>query len=761
MRNPLLKRLPRELKAEAGKYLVIFLFIVGFIGIISGDLVAGMSMKHTCDASKEKYNVEDGNFDLYFEGSQSLIDKIEEDGDVKIYENFYYQGEAAEVDANVRIYAKREEVNLESILEGEFPSDKNQIAISRTFAKNENNNLSIGDILTIDDIEYEISGFVSMPDYTTMFESSTDMMFDSARFGVAIVTDDGFERLPKEKLTYRYSWIYNDLPESEEEQNERAQNLVEIISKDSKLNFNAITGFSPAFTNQAIIFAADDIGGDTKGIEIFGYMVVIILAFIFAITINNTVYKEAKVIGTLRASGYTKWELILHYMFCPMLVVLMASIVGNVLGYTVIKDFCGNVYYSSYDLPPFVVEWNMNAFVKTTIIPVIICLCINFFTLYNKLSLSPLKFLRNDIGKKRNKKAIKLSKRTPIMRRFRLRIILQNMPNYITMVIGMLLSAVLLLFAISMPFQMDKYSETVVDNLFADYQYILKAKVDTSNKDAEKTTVSSLKTTYENRKQEEISIYGVSSDSSYIKIPSDALDKNEVYISSAYAKKYNVAKGDRITLKECYEDEFYEFSIKGIYEYPSVCAVFMNRTDLNELIGEDEDYFNVYLSSSEITDIDNLYISSVIDADAMLKVSRQLKHSMGSFMYLVDVFGVVMFMLIIYLLSKIIIERNSSSISMTKILGYKDKEINSLYIMATSIVVVISLLIAIPLSNVMVKQLWYYFLSDYPGWFEYSMDIKPLIEVFAMGIASYSVIGFVLSLMIKKTNLSIALKNAE
>ncbi|MFR4712247.1 MAG: hypothetical protein ACLUAL_11515 [Blautia wexlerae] len=36
------------------------------------------------------------------------------------------------------------------------------------------------------------------------------------------------------------------------------------------------------------------------------YIVMVIMAFVFGITISNTIRKEAGVIGTLRASGYTR-----------------------------------------------------------------------------------------------------------------------------------------------------------------------------------------------------------------------------------------------------------------------------------------------------------------------------------------------------------------------------------------------------------------------------------------------------------------------
>ena len=44
MKNPLRKRLPRELKSEFGKYFVIFFLMFATIGLVSGYLVAGNSM---------------------------------------------------------------------------------------------------------------------------------------------------------------------------------------------------------------------------------------------------------------------------------------------------------------------------------------------------------------------------------------------------------------------------------------------------------------------------------------------------------------------------------------------------------------------------------------------------------------------------------------------------------------------------------------------------------------------------------------------
>ena len=154
-----------------------------------------------------------------------------------------------------------------------------------------------------------------------------------------------------------------------------------------------------------------------------------------------------------------------------------------------------------------------------------------------------------------------------------------------------------------------------------------------------------------------------------------------VIISTAYANKLNVEEGDTITVKESYGDKEYTFHVDGVYDYPAAIAMFMPQESFNKTFDFDADSFNGYFSNTEITDIDDLYVATVITVDDMTKTSRQLKVSIGIIfmMAIFYVFGIIMFMLIVYLLSKIIIEKNAQSISMTKILGYRNSEINKIF----------------------------------------------------------------------------------
>ena len=62
---------------------------------------------------------------------------------------------------------------------------------------------------------------------------------------------------------------------------------------------------------------------------------------------------------------------------------------------------------------------------------------------------------------------------------------------------------------------------------------------------------------------------------------------------------------------------------------------------------------------------------------------------MGSYMDYFQILCILLSAVLIYLLTKLIIEKNENAISMTKILGYENKEIASLYLLSTTIMVVI------------------------------------------------------------------------
>lgn len=165
-------------------------------------------------------------------------------------------------------------------------------------------------------------------------------------------------------------------------------------------------------------------------------------------TISNTIANESSAIGTLRASGYTKGELIRHYLSMPVIVTFLAAVVGNILGYTVFKDVVVGMYYNSYSLPTYHTIWNPGAFIKTTLAPVIIMLVVNLIVIIRMMQHTPLQFLRHDLKKTKRKKAMRLP-RWSFMSRFRMRIMFQNVANYLILFVGIFFIMVMLAMAVA------------------------------------------------------------------------------------------------------------------------------------------------------------------------------------------------------------------------------------------------------------------------------------------------------------------------
>ena len=661
MRNPLNKRFLRELKGELAKYIVIFVFMTAVIGLISGFLIADGSMYDTYNKSFEKYNIEDGNFELYSKADESVIDKLEKEN-VTIYENFYKEETVVrhnnikndeDSQSTLRFYVNREEVDKVDLMEGSLPEDINEIAIDRMYA--ENNDIKVQDTLTVGSRILKVTGLVALSDYSSLFSDNSDTMFDSLKFGVGVVSQKCFDAYDDTHIHYVYSWLYDNKPEDDKEAKLMADDFVKTISANAIL-----VNYIPQYINQAIHFTGDDIGSDRSMMIVLLYVLIVIMAFVFAVTTNNTIVKEANVIGTLRASGYTRGELLRHYILLPIIVTIFGALVGNILGYTVFKDIFVATYYGSYSLPTYHTLWNADAFLLTTVVPVIIMLVINIVIIGCRLKLSPLKFLRRDLSGKQKKKAMRLPA-FGFFNRFRLRIIIQNMPNYITLFIGILFANVLLLFGIMLGPMLTHYQNEITDKLIAKHQYVLKTLVDVDDNAAEKYCVKTLATIEGRLKSEDVLVYGVKDNSIYADINTASLKDNEVYITNGYADKFRIKKGDKITLKEKYDDNEYEFTVKDMYDYPSSFAIFMSDAAFKNVFDKSEDYYSGYFSDN-ILDIDEKYVATQITLDDLTKVSRQLDRSMGETFNLVKIFAVVLFAVLMFLLTKLIVEKNTTSI---------------------------------------------------------------------------------------------------
>lgn len=869
-KNPLRRRVFRELKDEWPKYLVIFLLLTLTIGFVAGMYVANGSMLTSASEAKESQRLEEGHFSLKKEASKSAIRSMEngerkalyiyyrnkarkkadkkireefekeftkelkkqvpaasyqeaydryhdraleavrkkayrkidkkvskafqkvrkkygldkrgfEKRPTSIYENFYRDttetfqaGKNAGVrKSDVRVYKVRKDIDLASILSGKLPASENEIAIDRMHA--DNIGVTVGDTLTIDGKKFRVSGLVANVDYSCLFQKNTDVMFDALTFDVALVSEKGFDRLSG-PIVYNYSYVFTEeagsdqivRPEDDVEAREWSDDFMTVVLTQSVFDHdNEIKDFLPAYANQAITFTTTDMGSDKAMGGVLLYILVAVLAFVFAVTIRNTIQKEAPVIGTLRAAGYTRGELIRHYLAMPVIVVLLSAGVGNLLGYTAFKFTVVDMYYNSYSLPAYHTVFSTEAILKTTILPVIIMFAVNLLVISLSLRKSPLAFLRSDLSGFQKKRSLHL-RMFSFMKRFKIRVFLQNIPGYAVLFVGILFVSLLLSMAVGLPDTLDYYKSHASEMMTAKYQTMLTSWEDddghvitTGTKDAEPFGSQTL-IRKSSLNDEEVSAFGIQKNSSYVSIPSYRYSKREpaVYISKAYGDKYGVSAGDTIRLHAQFTEESYRFRVKGIYEKNTwSIAVYMPISQYREVFDLERKEFSGFFSDRKIKDIPDKYIATTLTQDSITRLCDQLDHSMGSYMVYFQYICVIVAAILMYLLTKLIIERNENAISMTKILGYHTKEIASIYLTPTTIAVLAFDLIGTFLGAWAMKYAWDIIMLQMEGWYDFTMTGAGYAKIFLFILIGYVIVMILDFLRIRKIPMGLALKN--
>lgn len=873
--SPLARRLPRELKSNLGKYLGIFALLAIIIAFGAGFLSAIESIKALNAAIPERYAVEDGRFTANFEASTEALDAVRDLG-VEVYENFSYdlplEG-GSEGAAVVRVHRVRDQVNLAHYFEGHAPDAADEIALNKNYCAN--NGLFVGDVVQVAGQPMTICGLITLPDYISSFQNNTDLMFNSVTFCVAEVSESGYASFAGEQEACTYSFTFDDKTLSVPEQADLEEDMGEALS-DAGVT---LTDFIDADDNQGIMYAAEDQEGDAVIMTALVLLVVLIVAFVFAVLTAGTIADESAIIGTLLASGYRKREIVLHNLSMPALVGLAGAVVGNAVGYGFMVDFVEGIYGGSYTYPPIETVFSWQAFLMTTAVPLALLVGITCVALLRKMRLTPLRFLRRDLTRSSRHHGMTLPEAMPFPVRFRLRAILCNMSNYLVLGFGVLFASVLFLFGAGLLPSIQGYAALTVANMPAAHQYVLKAPVelegspedraqyaalvelsqredaddidfdavaglidvgslgvadamrvvelaaelsdeldsdadelstragelldellgfvdegalDADQRDllhharliaatagidkdahlvntcgndadaiaqAEKYAVYSLEIERPtDHEMESISVYGIQEDSAYY-ADADVSD-GSVAVGQGFAEKFGLQAGDVFTLNDKYNDETHTFTMAQARGNTSDVGVYLSLDAFNAEFGNDADYFSGYLSD-EALDIESAWLASDIDEKSITGYVDQMMSSFYDIMGLFNVFAMCIYLILMYLLTKTIIERSARYISYLKVFGYTDREVSRLYVRSITLATVVFLVVAVPLAGVITEAYCNVIFASYAGHIVMVFPLEAYAEALVAGLVCYAVVAWLHVRRIKRVPLALALKVQE
>ena len=258
--------------------------------------------------------------------------------------------------------------------------------------------------------------------------------------------------------------------------------------------------------------------------------------------------------------------------------------------------------------------------------------------------------------------------------------------------------------------------------------------------------------------REEVSVYGIQPNSAYwTAIP---VANGTVVAGRGLTEKTKAQVGAPITMLNRREGKEYDVTIAQEASNAADTNLYMSIDDFNQLFGNDADYFNAYASAEELA-LDDRYVATSIVPEDMDDISNQMQESMGNIMTMMMLMAVPIYLILLYLLTKTVIDRSSRSISYMKVFGYHSGEVDGLYIHPITLFVLFSLLASIPLIIALLTGLLKVVFSRYAGNFPINIPPDRLALLVLVGMAAYAAVAALHVRRIRKVPLSLALKVQE
>ncbi len=816
--SPLNRRIPRELHHDLGKYLGLFVLIALTIAMVSGYLVAVRSIQRTLADTHDDMRTEDFSFATQFKASPEAVASVESLGaGSRVYENFYSDvslslATSGDTQMTARLYKNRVDFDRAVYWEGAAPATDSEVALDRTFATN--HNVSVGDTVTVGEKSMTVSGIMVLSDYQALVKKNSDLLFDAQTFTVCQVTDAAFDELAAGTI-YNYAVLLNDNSMSLSDRVDLEGDAAAALKNHGARVVDLVDRES----NNSMTFANDDMEGDQAMWVVLCGVLLVVCAFVFVVLTDATIEEESATIGTLLASGYRKRELVLHYLAAPAIVGVSASVVGNLVGYGLLVDVMGGLYYRSYSLPPYTTHFFWDVFAASTVAPLALLMLITLVGVLRKLRATPLAFLRHEVGRKSHRRNLPLPERWAFPARFRVRVFLRNASHFAVLFVGIMFSSLLMLYGLCMMPLVRHYSDQLADSVAADHLYLLKAPLEIDVSDAERDAAAAADELLDHEdpaadlapadladllsrasaiagdarvaaghplnsrandasaiadaekfsattldvgrlrssKSEQVTVYGVEVGSRYFKFD---VSGGKIVVGAGLARKCGLAPGSQTTFTDRYENKTYEIAPDAIGGEPTDMNVYMSRATFAELFHKSPDDFSGYASDTALALTDR-YVSSEMTPQQMREVATQMESSLGQVMRMVMMLAIPISIVLIYLLTKTVIGRSARYISYMKVFGYHSREVSALYVRSITITVLASLVLSLPLVCWLTGLLMDVVMADYSGNIELWVPWYLLVQVVAMGALSYAVVAAIHLWRIRRIGLADALKVQE
>ena len=542
--------------------------------------------------------------------------------------------------------------------------------------------------------------------------------------------------------------------------NEFSEEADDLIDEVFNIKTSNLMMFINCKDNPRIDTAADDVQINYTASIIFGILLVMLFAYVISVFIVHMIDQESSVIGALYSMGVKRRTLILSYVSVPVIVTFISGVIGTLIAILTPAGIPAQLADSLgyYSMPKIEVEITPDILIYGLVVPPVTAFIVNVLIIRGRLKKTPLALLRNEQKAVRGKELkIKGLKFIPM---FRLRQMLREMRAGLTVVLGMFMSLLVAFMALNTFVYCNRVKDYYVSQTHYEYMYNYKYPT-------EEVPEGGYEAVAEGLKKEiygytfDVTMMGITDDNPFFDTGVLPDNDSDVVVSSAVANKYNLKVGDVFTLNGDNGDRLYAFRVSKIIDYSASMMLFMDIDRCRDLFGEDDDYFNVVFSDHAL-DIESGRLYSTVTKDEIEQSAGIYVSMMAPMVVTMSVASAVIFVVVMYLMVKMMIDRSAFNISLIRIFGFRKREVRKMYLDGNFYTVLIGALAVVPLSKWIMDYIYPRYLVSNVG-----VGILPTytpemyVIIFAVIIGLYLLINLLLTGRINKFTPAEVLKNRE
>lgn len=819
MKTKLLKHIFMKIKDNYKRFLSLICMAFLGVGFYAGIQSSSPDMLKTLDNFYDENNVYDISVISNVGLTEDDLLKLSKIKNVELAINIQEKDTYLEIEENnyvVKLIEYNSQMNNVYIKEGRLPKNNNEVSVDNALL--ENNNLKLGDSITIDGKKYSIVGNVISPLYFSAERPNSNL--GSGKVDYYIYVYNGFLDLEaysniyitvkgaKKYLTNSdsYKKLINNVKKDidlikDKQQDIRYDELYSDIIETSEMygiSIDESNFIKPKWyiydrldntSYKELINASDNL---KKIGNIFPIIFFAISVLVSLISMMRMIEEDRVENGTLKSLGYNSFHITLKYVIYSLLATTIGSSVGAIFGSYMIPSVIWNIYKKIFFIPKFIylLKSDYNALGLWICI---LCICgTSVIVCIKNLREVPANLMRPKAPKSGKKILLErinfIWKKLKFSDKITIRNIFRYKSRVITTVLGIAGCTSLILAGFGLKDSIKDVTDFQFNNIIK-HDKMLMTNESINQIDIEKELLNddkvenytnvntqNIKVLFNDEEQEVTMITpddfnNISKSISLIDLKTnnviDNISDNSCIISEKTAKLLDIDVGDKISILDN-DNNKYDIKVSYIIKNYINQYLYINKNTYNNLF---KDYkINSILISLKDEDknskefdkkyISNGYALTIVDNDDIKSSMNDMLSSIDSIVAILIIAAASLAFVVLYNLSNINISERKREIATLKVLGFYpsevDKYINRETVLLTILGIGIGLLFGSYLSHFIIS-------TCEPDYIMFDRHVYTLSYFYSLFITVIFtiIVTIVTHFNLKKINMVTSLKNVE